>query len=125
MYYFLLIVFGFLSGVIGGMGMGGGTILIPLLTLFCSISQHSAQGYNLLAFIPMSVLSVILLNKKGFIVIKDLFYYLVTGVIFCIVGSLISRNISGNVLSKIFGIFLIILSVFQFLNALKTQEKNK
>ena len=36
---FLLILFGFLAGIIGGMGMGGGTILIPLLTIFLSISQ--------------------------------------------------------------------------------------
>ncbi len=34
MQIFLLILFGFLSGIIGGMGMGGGTLLVPLLSFW-------------------------------------------------------------------------------------------
>jgi len=32
MQIFLFILFGFLAGIIGGMGMGGGTLLVPLLS---------------------------------------------------------------------------------------------
>ena len=32
---------GVFGGIIGGMGMGGGTILIPVLTIFFSVSKCS------------------------------------------------------------------------------------
>ena len=38
------LIFGALGGVLGGMGMGGGTLLIPLLTLFTKTEQKEAQG---------------------------------------------------------------------------------
>ena len=34
-----LITTGFLSGIIGGMGIGGGTILIPIMTIFLGFDQ--------------------------------------------------------------------------------------
>ena len=46
---FLLILVGFLAGVIGGMGMGGGTILVPLLS-FLDLGQKSVQATNLISF---------------------------------------------------------------------------
>ncbi|MGB9679340.1 MAG: sulfite exporter TauE/SafE family protein, partial [Thermoanaerobacteraceae bacterium] len=45
-----LFFIGILSGIIGGMGLGGGTILIPALTIFAGIEQHLAQSINLLSF---------------------------------------------------------------------------
>ena len=39
---FLYVISGVAGGVIGGMGMGGGTLLIPLLTVLCGLSQHYA-----------------------------------------------------------------------------------
>lgn len=41
---------GIISGVVSGMGMGGGTLLIPILTIFFHFNQQLAQGINLLAF---------------------------------------------------------------------------
>ena len=40
---FLYVLFGFLSGVFGGLGMGGGTLLIPLLTIFLGLDQKLCQ----------------------------------------------------------------------------------
>ena len=36
-------VIGIIAGVVGGLGMGGGTILILLLTIFMSVEQNVAQ----------------------------------------------------------------------------------
>ena len=49
--FVVLFLIGFAGGVLGGMGMGGGTALIPLLTL-CGVGQAEAQAVNLLAFAP-------------------------------------------------------------------------
>ena len=58
---FLLILVGFLAGVIGGMGMGGGTILVPLLS-FLDIGQKSIQATNLISFLPMCVVALLFHN---------------------------------------------------------------
>ena len=58
---------GFVSGLIGGMGMGGGTIMIPALTVFCGVSQHAAQVTNLISFLPMSAFSLAVHKKQGLI----------------------------------------------------------
>ena len=54
MSFLVFLVCGVCGGVLGGMGMGGGTLLIPLLTIFCGVEQGIAQGVNLLSFLPMS-----------------------------------------------------------------------
>ena len=58
MQIFLLILFGFLSGVVGGMGMGGGTLLVPLLS-FSDMPQKAAQSANLVSFLPMCCVALI------------------------------------------------------------------
>ena len=57
MNWLIFIIFGFLSGIVAGMGMGGGTILIPALTLILALDQHAAQGVNMLAFLPAAVVA--------------------------------------------------------------------
>ena len=51
----LVAIIGFFAGIIGGMGMGGGTILIPALVLFANIDPKLAQSINLLSSIPMTI----------------------------------------------------------------------
>ncbi len=48
------LISGILFGTIAGMGMGGGIILIPVLTVFLGVDQQGAQGLNLLCFLPMA-----------------------------------------------------------------------
>ena len=65
MQYFLFSLFGFLGGVLGGMGMGGGTVLIPLLTVFLNVGQKTAQAINLIAFSPMAAVALFVHFKNG------------------------------------------------------------
>ena len=61
------IIVGFLSGVLGAMGMGGGTILIPMLITFFSVEQKTAQFINLVSFVFMAIIAVIFHKKNGLI----------------------------------------------------------
>ena len=45
------IIAGFLSGLIGSMGFGGGGVLIIYLVVFANIPQLQAQGINLIFFV--------------------------------------------------------------------------
>ena len=58
------ILFGFISGIIAALGMGGGTILILLLNLFKNLDQHLIQGTNLIFFIPTSIVAIFM-NVKN------------------------------------------------------------
>ena len=113
---------GILGGVLGGMGMGGGTVLIPLLTIFYGVGQHSAQAINLIAFIPMAVIALIIHLRNKMVVFKDVVLIVVPGIISCIIGCYLARNLSGDVLRRCFGGFLILLSVWQVITAFKNKK---
>ena len=64
------ILTGLISGTISGMGIGGGTVLIPALTMFLGTNQHIAQGVNLLFFIPTAIIALLVHKKNGNLEIK-------------------------------------------------------
>ena len=43
---------GFGTGILSAWGVGGGTLLLLLMTLFLGVDQTQAQGINLLYFLP-------------------------------------------------------------------------
>ena len=110
----LLIVIGITGGVIGGMGMGGGTLLIPLLTLAAGIELHAAQSINLIAFIPMSVVALIIHVKNKLVDGKYLLWVALPAVAASVPASLLIRRLGGKILSRFFGGFLILLGGYQF-----------
>ncbi|WP_432664081.1 sulfite exporter TauE/SafE family protein [Wukongibacter baidiensis] len=107
-------IIGFFSGIISGMGIGGGTILIPALIFFTDLVQQESQSVNLFTFIPVATIAVIthIKNKN---VEKSIWLPLVlTGVIGAFIGSKLAVKLSSNFLRKIFGIFLFIMAIYQF-----------
>lgn len=108
--FVITIIVSLIGGIAGGMGMGGGTLLIPLLTVFCSVDQHLAQSMNLLAFIPMSVVAVVLHIKNKLI---D-FPYMLLGIpalISSVFASFLAYGSPSFILKKGFGIFLAVLGI--------------
>ena len=83
----LLVLAGVASGVLGGMGMGGGTVLIPVLTIFFGVKQKIAQAANLVAFIPMAVISLILHVKNGLVEKEGLLWIIVPACLVSLGGS--------------------------------------
>ena len=112
--YLLYALCGFLSGVPGGMGLGGGTVLIPILTIFLKTDQHVAQASNLIAFIPMALIAVIIHLKNGYVKKQGLVFIIVPAVLCAVVTGLISKTMDSEILKKIFGGFLIATSLFAF-----------
>ena len=108
------VISGVLGGVLGGMGMGGGTVLIPLLTIFNGVGQHTAQAVNLIAFIPMAIVALIVHVKNKVVNFNKVIFIILPGIISCIVGCFLAKNVTGELLKKFFGGFLILLSIFQF-----------
>lgn len=118
------ILFGIISGIVTGLGMGGGTILILLLTLFNNFEQHIAQATNLVFFIPTSLAAIVTNLKNKNVDIKVTKVVSVFGIIGAIIGSAISNNISSSNLKKYFAIFLLIIAIYEIYRLYK-EYKNK
>ena len=93
--------------------MGGGTILILLLSIFMNLDQHVAQATNLIFFIPTAITSVIIGIKNKNINAKDAWIIVVSGIIGAIISSNISSNLNVNALRKMFGAFLLIIAIYE------------
>ena len=110
----LLVLAGLAAGALGGMGMGGGTILIPVLTIFFNVEQKQAQAISLVAFIPMAVASLIVHVKNKRVETEGVWWIIVPATVLSLVGSFVAQAINGEILKRIFGGFLLLLSVAQF-----------
>ena len=113
MQVFLFIIFGILGGLIGGMGMGGGTLLIPLLTLGLGVTQQNSQAINLLAFLPMSVVALIIHYKNNLVHTKVSIPIATSGIVSSVLGALLANQINSSILRIWFGVFLMIVGILQ------------
>ena len=118
-----LVIVGFLSGIIGGMGMGGGTILIPSLVLFATISPKLAQSINLISSIPMTIFALIIHIKNKNVVFKLVIPLALFGVIGAIFGSFVANYISEEILRKGFGIFLFIIGLLEVNKGISSKDR--
>ena len=122
---FTALLAGLLSGIIGGMGMGGGAVLIIYLSLFTDTPQLKAQGINLLFFIPIGLTALLIYAFKKQIKWKTVLPFAAFGIIGAFLGIMLTEYISNAWLSKIFGVFLILMAFKEiFTKKTKTVEKD-
>lgn len=105
--------------------MGGGTILILLLSIFMNLDQHVAQATNLIFFIPTAITSVIIGIKNKNINVKGALVIVVSGIIGAIISANISSNLNVNLLRKMFGAFLLIIAIYEIYSWFNMYIKNK
>lgn len=121
---FLFVLLGLISGVAGGMGMGGGTLLIPLVTLFLGVAQKEAQFLNIFSFIIMAMVVVIFHIKNKLIDVYPSVMFSLFGVGSAIFSALLVKQVENTTLRIMFGIFLIVLAVIQFIGfIIKKKQK--
>ena len=119
------ILIGAFSGIFSGIGMGGGTILIFLLTTFGGIEQHIAQATNLIYFIPTAISAIIVNYKNKNIDIKLAKTVSIWGIVGAVIGAIISSKIEIYKLKKLFGIFLAIIAIHEIYTLIKEYKENK
>lgn len=109
----LLIIIGFLAGIVGGsLGLGGGIIIVPALVFILGFSQHYAQGTSLAVLLfPIGILAVINYTKNGYVNYKFAVILMLAFVAGSYLGSEISVHLPEKILKKVFGIFLLLVSL--------------
>lgn len=116
---------GIISGIISGTGMGGGTILIFILSFMLGIEQHTAQATNLIFFIPTSIVAIIVNLKNKNIDLKKGIIISIFGILGAIIGANLAIYMDVKMLKKGFGIFLIIVTINEIYSIIKLYKKNK
>lgn len=111
MQFLYFILAGILGGILAGMGMGGGTLTLPILVLILGVGQLTAQFANLIAFLPSGSAALLLHVKNGLVKANDLFFLLLPAIITCTAASVFATEIGGNLLKKLFGGFLCLIAV--------------
>ena len=119
------IIIGLVSGIVSGTGMGGGTILIFLLTNICGLEQHMAQATNLIFFIPTSIAAIIVNIKNKNIRLRVAIIISLFGILGAIVGANLSIHTDVKMLRKCFGIFLAIIAIHEIYTIIKENKKIK
>jgi len=119
------IITGLISGTISGTGMGGGTILILVLSIFLGVEQHTAQATNLVFFVPTSISAIIVSIKSKLIHWKIGTTIAIAGIVGAIIGANISASLEVRALKKTFGIFLGLIALYEIYSMMKEYKTQK
>ncbi len=125
MRFIVYLAAGAAGGVLGGMGMGGGTVLIPILTLFCGVEQHLAQSANLLSFLPMALFSLKIHFSNGLVDTRGIAWMIMPAALLSAAGGFFVQALSGAALRSAFGVFLCLLSLWQASSGFTQIKKKK
>ena len=111
------ILIGTLAGIFAGLfGIGGGTVIIPLLVLIFGMTQHMAQGTSLVALLlPVGLLATLQYYKNGN---ADIKLGLIIGIGLFIggyIGAYAANRIKDPSLRKLFALFLVFVAIKMFL----------
>ena len=123
MSFYIYLILGFLGGVPAGMGMGGGTVTIPLLVLLGGVDQKIAQAANLFAFLPMSAGALKVHAQNGLLQTKGIWWIIFPALITSALGSFLIGFLPWKILQKGFGVFLVFLALFSVYRALNGQKQ--
>ncbi len=104
------------------MGMGGGTILIPALTIIFGVEQHVAQATNLIAFLPMALFTLSVHKKNGLLKTEGLSFIVIPAVVTSVAAGFAAALLPSEILKKLFGAFLVALSVKLLLETVSSSK---
>jgi uncharacterized protein len=109
----LYLLLGLIAGILSGLiGIGGGILIVPVLVLLFGYSQHQAQGTSLaVLLLPIGLLAVWTYYQAGHVNIKAGALIAVGFFLGGLVGAKFATGISDELLQKIFGISLLLISI--------------
>jgi uncharacterized protein len=110
---------GFLSGTIG---IGGGLLFVPTMTVGLRVSQAVAQGTSLLAIVPTAIVGGVTHLRRGNVLIVPAAWMGGGGVVGAVIGALVAVEVPGPVLARVWGAFLVFSAYRLFVQGLKTSS---
>lgn len=109
------------ASVLSAWGVGGGTLLLLIMTLLLGVDQRTAQGINLLFFLPAAASALLCHRKNGYLDRPTLRAAIPPAAAFALLGAWIATAVDADVLRRPFGVYLLLAGV----SLLWPQEKRK
>ena len=110
----LLSVLGLLTGILSGLfGVGGGFVIVPALVLFGGLAIHTAIATSLLVIFLISISGVSSYVLQGGVISWSLTgLFAMGGLVGMQLGSMLSSQLSGPTLQRVFSIAMVVVAVF-------------
>ena len=96
------------AGVLSAWGVGGGTLLLLAMTLWLGVDQPTAQGINLLYFLPTAAAGLLCHRTNGFLDWAAIRAAVPWGLLSAAAGALLATALDPALLRRPFGVFLLV-----------------
>lgn len=109
---FVLLICGVLAGLVGGLlGIGGGIVLIPMLTAWAGFDQHSAHGTGIVAVTFTALVGVVIYGRGEAIDVAAALQITIVALPATVLSARYSPRVSAALLRRIFGGFIIVVAL--------------
>lgn len=120
----LAIVGGLAAGLLSGtIGIGGGLLFVPVMTVGFRLSQPVAQGTSLIAIIPTAIVGGATHFWQGNVMPAAALLMGGGGAVGAVIGALVAVEVPGPILARIWGAFLVFSALRLFMQALRAKKK--
>lgn len=99
---------GFLSGTIG---IGGGLLFVPTMTIGFGASQAVAQGTSLVAIVPTAIVGGVTHIRERNVLVQAALWMGGGGVLGAVIGAFVAVEAPGQLLARLWGAFLVFSAV--------------
>jgi uncharacterized membrane protein YfcA len=122
--YVALVAFGVLAGVASGLlGVGGGTLLVPFLTLAVGLSQHAAEATSLLVILPTAIAGTLALRRRGVGDAGLAVRFGIVGSVGAVLGALLALALPAATLRIVFAVFVGVVGLKLIRDAIRGGER--
>ncbi len=116
------IVLGLVIGVSGGFfgglaGLGGGVIMIPMMTAFAGLAQREAHGTSLVAVVFTGAIGALTYFSHGTVDWKAALILAASAMFFARTGAVYAHSLPERSLRRGFGIFIVAVSLLMVAKA--------
>jgi uncharacterized protein len=107
-----LAVTGTLAGLFSGLfGVGGGTVLVPLLVLWLGYGEREATGTSLAAIVAIALIATLIQGAYGNVVVSKGLLVGVPAVFGALFGTWLQQRIRTETIGLLFAILLVAVAV--------------
>lgn len=114
---------GLVCGVLSGLGIGGGTLLMVWMTAVMGIAQKSAQGINLLYFLPTAACALVFHIKNRLIRPRVVLPAILAGCVSAAGAAAVASAMDTGLLRRLFGGFLIVVGLTELLGRQRERKE--
>jgi uncharacterized protein len=120
----LAILGGFLAGFLSGtIGIGGGLLFVPTMTVAFGVSQAVAQGTSLVAIVPTAIVGGFTHLRRGNVLVRAALWMGGGGVVGAVIGALVAVEVPGPILARVWGGFLVFSAYRLFVQGWRQSQK--